>query len=107
MTREEILERSRNENRGKDVADLEVSKSGMVIGWILVCILCGVTMVIDGIVFGRFPMEFLFCVLGALAAVFYYKFFKLRKKHELLMAIVYSVTSVCWLVSWIIQIANR
>ena len=40
MTKEEILEKSRNEMKGMDVADLEISKSAIQIGWLVaVCLM--------------------------------------------------------------------
>ena len=35
MNKEEILERSRVENQNKDIADIEMSKSGIRAGWIV------------------------------------------------------------------------
>ena len=39
MDKEEILEKSRIENQNKDVANIEISKSGLRAGWIVtVCL---------------------------------------------------------------------
>ena len=107
MTREEILEKSQNENRGKDVADIETAKTGFMVGWIMMSVLSLIVMIVDGIVFGRASFELVFIVTGSLAAVFFYKFFKLHQRHELIIASVYSFASICWLVGWIIQLANH
>ena len=107
MTREEILEKSQNENKGKDVADIETSKTGFMIGWIMMSVLSLIVMVVDGIVFGRVSFELPFILVGSLAALFFYKFIKLHKRHELIVASVYSFAAICWLVAWIIQLANH
>ena len=69
MTREEILEKSQNENKGKDVADIETSKTGFMIGWIMMSVLSLIVMVVDGIVFGRVSFELPFILVGSLAAL--------------------------------------
>ena len=107
MTREEILEKSQNENRGKDVAEIETSKTGFMLGWITMSVLSLIVMIVDGIVFGRASFELVFILTGSLAAVFFFKFFRLRQRHELIVASVYSFAAVCWLVAWIIQLANH
>ena len=35
MTREEILEKSQNENKGKDVAEMEIIKKALMTGWVV------------------------------------------------------------------------
>ena len=42
MKREEILAKSQQENHGQDIVNLEVSKNGMHIGWVvIICRNCG------------------------------------------------------------------
>ena len=44
MNREEILAKSQQENHGQDIVNLEVSKNGMQIGWVvIICLLAFVT----------------------------------------------------------------
>ena len=107
MTREEILEKSQNENKGMDVADMEMSKTGIMVGWIMMGVLSLVVLVVDGIVFGRAAFELTFIFSASLASVFFYKYFKMRKRHELVVACVHSFSAVCWLTAWIIQLANH
>ena len=46
MNREEILAKSQQENHGQDIANLEVSKNGMKIGWVvIICLLAFVSVV--------------------------------------------------------------
>ena len=106
MTREEILEKSQNENKGMNLAEIETSKAGVLLGWILMGVLSIVILIVDGIVFGRAPFELVFVFSASLASVFFYKFFKLRRKHELFVASAYSVSALCWLTAWIIQLAD-
>ena len=106
MNREEILARSQQENQGQDVVDLEVSKASMKLGWlVVVCLLAFVT-VVDAIVFERMNSEVFFAVLAATSAVFFSKYLKLRKRHELFIAIIEAVAAVAFLISWILQLIH-
>ena len=53
MNKEEILAKSKQENRGQDIASLEAAKSAMQIGWtVIICLLAAVS-VVDALVYGR------------------------------------------------------
>ena len=106
MTREEILEKSRSEMQGKDIVDMEISKKAIVVGWIMAVVLAMIVTIIDAIVYSRLPVEILFAVLGGLATVFWIKYFKLHKRHELLVAALYTVSSLCFLIAWILHIVG-
>ena len=84
MTREEILEKSQQENQGQDIADLEVSKNGMRIGWLVVICLLAIVAVVDALVFERMNSEVFFAVTAATSVIFFYKYMKLRKLFSLL-----------------------
>jgi hypothetical protein len=104
MNREEILAKSQQENRGQDIANLEVSKNGMQIGWLVVICLLAFVTVVDAIVFERMNSEVFFAVTAATSVVFFYKYQKLRQKHELFVALIDAVAAVAFLISWIIQL---
>ena len=106
MNKEEILAISQNENKGKDVADVELSKTGIRAGWIVTVCLAVAAAVIDGAVFGRPAFELLFAVMTGLAVVFFWKYAKAKKPHELIIALCYSVASAAWLIAWLLQMRN-
>lgn len=106
MTREEILEKSRSEMQGKDIVDMEISRKAIVAGWIIAVVLAMFVTIIDAIVYSRLPVEILFAVLGGLATVFWIKYFKLHKRHELLVAALYTISSLCFLIAWILHIVG-
>ena len=107
MNRDEILERSRIENQNKDIADIEISKSGIRAGWIVTVCFAALVTVLDGVFFGRPAYEILFAVMAGLAVVFFCKYARMKKIHELIVAICYGVGSFGFLIGWIIQIVNR
>ena len=106
MDREEILARSKGENQGRDVADLEVSKVGMQIGWIVVvCLLAAVT-VVDAMVFGRVNNEVFFAMMAGSAALFGFKYLKQRRRHELIVSLIYGFAAAAFLIGWILQLVK-
>ena len=106
MNREEILARSQQENHGQDIVNLEVSKTGMRIGWVvLICLLAIVTLV-DAMVFERMNSEVFFAVTAATSVIFFYKYLKLRQKHELFVAVMDAIAAAAFLISLIIQLVG-
>ena len=106
MNREEILRKSQQENRGQDIADVEVSRASMQFGWIVIICLLAVVSVVDAMVFERVNNGIFFAVMAGCAAIFISKYLKLRKRHELIISIVYVVIAVAFLIAWILQLAK-
>ena len=78
MKREEILAKSQQENHGQDIVNLEVSKNGMHIGWVvIICLLAAVT-VVDAVVFERMSSEVFFAIMASNSVIFFYKYMKLH-----------------------------
>ena len=105
MDKEAILEMSKQENKGMDIANLEVSKSGMQIGWVVVICLLAVVAVVDAIKYHRVDNGIFFALMAGSFSVFVYKYAKLRKKHELFISITYGIAAICFLIGWIIGLS--
>ena len=106
MNREEILAKSKQENRGQDIVGLAAARDSMQLGWVvMICLLAAVT-VVDAIVFERMNNEVFFVVMAGSAAVFISKYLKLRRKHELVISAVYVILAVVYLVLWILQLVK-
>ena len=54
----------------------------------------------------RMNSEVFFAVLAATSAVFFSKYLKLRKRHELIIAIIEAVAAAAFLISWILQLVH-
>jgi hypothetical protein len=106
MNREEILAKSKQENRGQDIVGLAAARDSMQLGWVvMICLLAAVT-VVDAIVFERMNNEVFFVVMAGSAAVFISKYLKLRRKHELVISAGYVILAVVFLVLWILQLVK-
>ena len=106
MEKEEILARSKQENRGKDMVDLEVSKSGIQIGWIAAVCLLAMVSVVDAMVYERMNSGIFFAVCSGCSAIFAYKYMKLRRKHELFVALLEGAAAILFFISWILQLTK-
>ena len=106
MNKDEILAKSKQENHGQDIANLEVSKASMLFGWITaVCVLALVALV-EALVQDRMNSGIFFAVMAGCSAIFINKYLKLRKQHELYIAIVYMIATVAFFISWILQLTK-
>ena len=106
MNREEILAKSKQENHGQDIANLEVSKASMLFGWITAVCLLALVGVVEAFVYDRVNNGIFFAVMAGCAAIFTNKYLKLRKRHELFIAIVYIAAAIAFCVAWILQLTK-
>lgn len=95
MNKEEILKKSRNENQNKDIYELEViSKAQRVGGLIAVCVTF-VLMLIERVILDNGTnYGYFLIILSAGMGLWLYKAVKMRKKHEMLLAVLWTVFAV-------------
>ena len=91
MEKEEILEKSRSENKSKDLYEKEVIKEGGNAGAIAAPILATVFFCIQIFTGGGMNYGLYAVVFSISAAGFSVKAFKLKRKHETIVAVLYWV----------------
>ena len=96
MTKEEILEKSRNENKNQDIYDLEIQNKAARFAVFAASILCCISIILQVTVKKILPFELFMVLCGMESVVFITKFIKMHKRHELFVAIFYSI---CFIVS--------
>ena len=106
MTREEILERSQNENKGRDIVENEFIKKNFVVCWIVSLVAASVVAVIEAIVLEKQNSGLFFALMSGLFSFFLVKYIRLRKRHELFITVMYGIAAVCFLISWIISLVK-
>ncbi len=107
MTKEEILQKSRSENKNKDIYDLEIQNVAATTGFYTVPALCALVAVLQ-FVFTKTVSAGVWCIYsGMLSVTFLVKFVKMHKKHELFVFIGYSVIFVFLLVTFIFQLCGK
>lgn len=89
MNREDILAKSRNENKNQDFFEKEVMRDGGSCASIAAALLAAILFIVQ-VLIGCGANYGLFAVVFSIPAVnFTVKYAKLRKKHELFAAICY------------------
>lgn len=106
MDKEEILARAQNENKGKDFADIQVQKDGSLIAYIVGVLLLIIVDTVNGFVFKNVNRGADFVLFTMAFIVFLVKYIKLRKKHELLVTIIWGILAVSMLVVWVLQLCK-
>ncbi|MDE6168084.1 MAG: hypothetical protein K2G28_06460 [Acetatifactor sp.] len=91
MDKGEILERSRKENKNQDIYEKEVLKEGNSATVLTIFILATIFFIVQiftggGINYGLYALVF-----SGNMATFWVKWFRLRRKHELAIAALYTL----------------
>ena len=106
MEKEEILAKAQEENKGKDLSDKAAQKDGARIAYLVAIFLVITVDTINGLVFHYVNRGADFALFTMAFVIFLVKFIKLRKKHELIMMIVWGLLSISMLVLWILQLCQ-
>lgn len=107
MTKEEILEQSRKENNDKDIYDFEVQKTAAMAAYFSSLGLCAFVSVISWIFTKRVSVQCWMIFFGMLTVAFFVKFIKLKKLHELFVALGYLAIFILLTVVFILQLTGR
>ena len=107
MTKEEILAQSRKENNDKDVFDLEVQKTAAMAAFYSSFGLCLFVSIISWIFTKHVSVQCWMIFFGMLTVTFFVKFFKMKKLHELFVALGYLVIFILLTIVFILQLTGR
>jgi hypothetical protein len=103
MNKEEILQASRDENQNKDIYELEIIRKGQRIGGLLAICIAFILISVDRIRYDAGTNYGYFMILTASAAgMFIYKVIKLKRKHEILVATIWTLATIYALIMYII-----
>lgn len=94
MNKDEILEMSRKENNNQDVYEKEVIKEGGNAGSIAAAILATVFFIMQIFLDGGMNYGLYAVVFSIPAASFTVKALRLKKKHEVVMAVIYILMTL-------------
>lgn len=107
MTKEEILEKSRSDNGGKDIEDLEVQKSATTVAYFSSFGLCFLISILNWIFTRQIKIECWLVFFGMVCVAFFVKFAKLKKLHELFVACCYLLIFMVLLVLFVLQLSGK
>lgn len=106
MEKEEILAKSRAENKNQDVFELEVLAKGAHLGSVWMTVLGSVLLVANAIVNSEFDFGLFAMVYTPTMVIFWYKWSKLKRERELWMAVYYSIATVCLVTAYILKMLH-
>lgn len=106
MNKEDVLKMAQQENKGKDVADLEAQQKGAYKAYFVGIILIILVNVVEGFVFDRISYGGTMAIFAMGFTAFMIKFRLRKKKHELFVTLCYGALSILWLVLWILQLCG-
>ena len=106
MDKQEILLKAQKENKGQDLVDVEAQKTAAWVGyWVLIGLVV-LTDILNGIILHNVNRAADFALFTVAFVVFLVKYIKLRKKHELIVTIIYGLLSLSMLAVWILQLCK-
>ena len=106
MNKEEILAKAQQEGKEQDLPDREAQRSGAWTAYILGVVLLILVDTVNGIVLHYVNRGADFVLFSMAFAVFLIKYLRLRKRHELIIAIVWGVLALSMLAIWILQLTG-
>lgn len=106
MEKEEILAKAQKENKGKDLAELEVTNKATNLAFMVGGLFIVALLIADWIITGIFKYFVLGGLMVMIAVAFIYKYVRLRKKHELVVSILYTIGAMGFLALWVTQLCG-
>ena len=106
MNREEILEKSRRENKGTDEIELIVLNSAGKLAAQIGMLICCAVAVLQVSFTDSMSYESWMIYFSILGTLFIVKYIKLHKRHELLLAILFSGLFVFFTVLFVRRLAG-
>lgn len=106
MNKEEILKKSRMENKNKDIYEMEVVKAGGTAGAIAAAILATIFFCVQIFVGGGMNYGLYATVFIIPAAAFTVKAVKLKRRHEILVAVFYWIAVAAFSAAHIYQLIS-
>lgn len=95
MKKEEILKASRNENQNKDIYELEIIRKGQRIGGLISIFIAFALIFFESVIMDSgVNYKYCFIIISAGAALWIYKAVKLKRKHEIFLAVLWGILTV-------------
>ena len=104
MNKEEILEKARSEGKERDLPEQEATRNGAWLAYIIGVILLIVVDTVNGLVLHNVNRGPDFVLFSMPFVIFLIKYLRLRRRHELAVAVIWGILSLSMLVVWILQL---
>ena len=106
MNKEDILAKAQQEGKERDLPDREAQRSGGWAAYIVGVVLLILVDTVNGIVLHYVNRGADFALFSMAFVIFLIKYLRLRKRHELIIAIIWGVLALSMLAVWILQLTG-
>ena len=106
MKKEEILAKAQRDGKEKDLPEQEARKNGAWLAYIIGVILLILVDTVNGFVLHYVNRGADFALFSMPFVIFTVKYLRLRRRHELVAAIIWGVLALSMLVIWILQLSG-
>ena len=106
MDREEILAMAQSEGKERDLPDREAQRSGAWMSYIVGVVLLIIVDTVNGFVLHNVNRGADFALFSMAFVMFFTKYLHLKRRHELIVAIVWGVLALSMLTVWILQLTG-
>lgn len=101
MDKEEILKKSREENKNRDFVEEEAANRATAIAFSVGMMMCGLLSVLSAVFRDSVEYSVWVVMWASSASVFLVKYRRLRKRHELALGLFYGALSVFFFVLYL------
>lgn len=103
MKKEDILKASRNENQNKDLYEIDITRKSQRIGGLIALIIAFVLMSVEVLLDKDTNYGYFIIILSASSGLWIAKSIYLKRKHEIALAVLWSVLTICEIVMYILN----
>jgi uncharacterized membrane protein HdeD (DUF308 family) len=104
MNKEEILKRSRQENKNKDLAEMQLQKNAYALACGIMSILAGIFMLVEALADKGLNLSYFALILTVYASVSWYKYAIKRQRNDLLLSLLYTIAAALCTLSYLISL---
>ena len=106
MNREDILAKAQQEGKNQDLPDREAQRNGAWAAYIVGVVLLILVDTVNGLVLHYVNRGADFALFSMAFVVFLIKYLRLRRRHELIIAVMWGALALSMLVVWVLQLTG-
>ena len=106
MEKEDILTKAQREGKNQDLPDREAQRSGGWAAYIVGVVLLIIVDSVNGFVLHYVNRGADFALFSMAFVMFLIKYLRLRRRHELIVTIIWGVLALAMLAVWVLQLTG-
>ena len=106
MKKEDILAKAQQEGKNQDLPDREAQRNGAWAAYIVGVVLLILVDTVNGLVLHYVNRGADFALFSMAFVVFLIKYLRLRRRHELVVALIWGALALSMLAVWVLQLTG-